>query len=145
MKKISLILVLMLSISAFAQDRKQERKQDHKMDRVEMSADEMATLRTKKMALKLDLTEEQQARLKTLFSEEATYKKTTMAQHRAMKKDTATWNKNRFAIQNARLDHQKEMQDKIKTILTPEQFETWKASSDRSGKKMKMHRKNKNK
>ena len=145
MKKISLILILMLSISAFAQDRKQERKQDHKMDKVEMSADEMATLRTKKMALKLDLTDAQQARLKTLFTEEANYKKTTMAQHREMKKDTATWNKNRFAIQNARLDHQKEMQDKIKTILTPEQFETWKASSDRSEKKMKMKHRNKTK
>lgn len=136
MKKISLILILMLSISTFAQERKQERKQDHKMDKVEMSADEMATLRTKKMAIKLDLTADQQTRLKTLFTEEANYKKTTMAQHREMKKDTATWNKNQFAIRNARLDHQKEMQDKIKTILTPEQFETWKASSDRSGKKM---------
>ena len=143
MKKISFILILMLSISAFAQDRKQDRKQDHKMDKVEMSADEMATLRTKKMALKLDLTEDQQARLKTLFTEQATYQKAMMAQHREMKKDTALWNKNKFAIQNARLDHQKEMQDKIRTILTPEQFETWKASSDRSG--MKMKNKNKNK
>ncbi|MFN4761704.1 hypothetical protein ACKGJN_01155 [Gillisia sp. Q332] len=143
MKKVSLILILMLSISAFAQDRKQERKQDHKMDKVEMSADEMATLRTKKMALKLDLTEEQQARLKTLFTEEATYQKTMKAQHRELRKDTATWNQNRFAIKNARLDHQKEMQEKIRTILTPEQFETWKASADRSGKKMKMKQKNK--
>ncbi len=139
MKKISLILILMLSISAFAQDR----KQDHKMDKVEMSADQMATLRTKKMALKLDLTADQQTRLKTLFTEQATYQKTMMAQHREMKKDTATWNKNKFAIQNARLDHQKEMQDKIRTILTPGQFETWKASADRSGKKMKMKNKNK--
>ena len=143
MKKISLILILMLSISAFAQDRKQERKQDHKMDKVEMSADEMATIRTKKMALKLDLTADQQARLKTLFTEEANYKKTTMAQHREMKKDTALWNKNKFAIQNAKLDHQKEMQDKIRAILTPAQFEIWKSSNDRSGKKMKMHHKNK--
>ena len=143
MKKISLILILMLSISALAQDRKQDIKQDHKMDKVEMSADEMATLGTKKMALKLDLTADQQARLKTFFTEQATYQKTMKAQHREMKKDTATWNKNKFAIQNARLDHQKEMQDKIRAILTPEQFETWKASNDRSGMKMKMKHKNK--
>lgn len=145
MKKISFFLILMLSISAFAQDKKQDRKQDHKMDKVEMSADEMATLRTKKMALKLDLTQDQQDRLKTLFTEEANYKKTTMAQHREMRKDTAMWNKNKFAIQNARLDHQKEMQDKIRAILTPEQYETWKASSDRSGMKMKNKNKKKNK
>lgn len=145
MKKISLILILMLSISAFAQDRKQERKQDHKMDKVEMTADEMATLRTKKMALKLDLTQDQQSRLKTLFTEQATYQKSMRAQHREMRKDTATWNKNQFAIRNARLDHQKEMQDKIRTILTPAQFETWKASSNRSGMKMKMKHKNKSK
>lgn len=136
MKKLSLILILMLSISVFAQDRKQGRNQDRKMDKVEMSADEMATLRTKKMALKLDLTQDQQARLKTLFTEQATYQKAIRAQHREMRRDTATWNKNKFAIQNARLDHKKEMQDKLRSILTPEQFETWKASANTSGKKM---------
>ena len=145
MKKISLILILMLSISAFAQDRKQERKQDHKMDKVEMSADETATLRTKRMALKLDLSQDQQSRLKTLFTEQATYQKAMMAQHKEMRKDTATWNKNQFAIRNARLDHQKEMQDKIKNILNPAQYEIWKASSNRSEMKMKMKHKNKNK
>lgn len=133
----------MLSISSFAQEKKQEKKQVHKMDRVEMTADEMATLRTKRMALKLDLTTAQQASLKTLFTEQASYQKTMLAQHREMKKDTATWNKNKFTIQNARLDHQKEMQDKIRSILTPEQFETWKATADRSGKKMKMKHRNK--
>ncbi|QED38166.1 hypothetical protein FK178_10750 [Antarcticibacterium arcticum] len=143
MKNILIILILMLSISAFAQDKKQERKQVHKMDRVEMTADEMATLRTKRMALQLDLTAAQQASLKTLFTEQARYQKTMQAQHREMKKDTAMWNKNEFAVQNARLDHQKEMQDKIRAILTPEQFETWKATADRSGKKMKMKHKNK--
>tara|TARA_R100000935_G_C2819306_1_gene158921 strand:+ start:1105 stop:1542 length:438 start_codon:yes stop_codon:yes gene_type:complete len=145
MKKIILILTLMLSISAFAQEKKQERKQVHKMDRVEMTADEMATLRTKRMALKLDLTTAQQASLKTLFTEQASYQKTMQAQHREMKKDTAAMRKNRFAMKNSRLDHQKEMQDKIRAILTPEQYETWKATADRSGKKMKMKHKNKNK
>jgi len=102
-----------------------------------MSADEIATLRTKRIALKLDLSQDQQSRLKTLFTDQATYQKTMMAQQREMRKDTATWNKNQFAIRNARLDHKQELQDKMKTILNPAQFEMWKASSNRFGKKMK--------
>ena len=145
MKNLIIVLLLMLSVSAFAQDKKKERKPDHKTDRVEMTADEMTTLRTKRMALQLDLTQAQQASLKSLFIAQATQRKALNAQNREMRKDTAAMRNNRFAMKNSRLDHQKEMQEKIRAILTPEQYETWKASADLQGKKMKKKHKKKNK
>ena len=61
-----LIAIALLTLNATAQDRKN--RNDSLKD---LSAEEVATLRTKKLTLHLDLNESQQAAVKTLMFEEA--------------------------------------------------------------------------
>lgn len=132
MKKISLILALLISVAALAQ----ERKQMHKKDRIEMSSEEMATLKSKKMALKLDLNENQQKELQDLFIEESEARKELMKERKAAmanrkeaQADSEKFKEKRFEMMNSRLDRQLAVQKKMKGILSAEQFETWKKSS----------------
>ena len=132
MKKISLILALLISVAALAQ----ERKQMHKKDRIEMSSEEMATLKSKKMALKLDLDKNQQKELQNLFIEESEARKELMKERKAAmadrkeaQTDSEDFKKKRFEMMNSRLDRQLAVQKKMKGILSAEQFETWKKSS----------------
>ena len=83
MKKILIIAVALLALQVTAQDQKKERqnKQDRSHKMMNLSAEEAATLQTKKMTLHLDLNESQQAQIKTINLENATKRKAMMAEH----------------------------------------------------------------
>jgi len=135
MKKIVIILIALATLQVTAQDRKREHQKDGQKERMEtmkdLSPDEIATLRTKKMTLHLDLNEAQQNKIQALFLEEAKMRKVKMEEHKAMKEssETKTFTKeDKFKMMNERLDHQIEVKQKMKSILNAEQFEKWEAS-----------------
>jgi hypothetical protein len=117
----------------------------------DLTPDEIATLRTKKMTLHLDLNEAQQNKIQALFLEEAKLRKAKMEDRKAIKEnsETKTFTKeDKFKMMNERLDHQIEMKQKMKSILNAEQFEKWEASMEkmeykRQGKKKIEKEKNK--
>ena len=135
MKKIVIILIALATLQVTAQDRKREHQKDGQKERMEtmkdLSPDEIATLRTKKMTLHLDLNEAQQNKIQALFLEEAKMRKVKMEEHKAMKEssETKTFTKeDKFKMMNERLDHQIEVKQKMKSILNEEQFEKWEYS-----------------
>lgn len=135
MKKIIIILIALATLQVTAQEKKRELKQDGQRERMEtikdLSPDEIATLRTKKMTLHLDLNEAQQNKIQDLFLEEAKMRKAKMEEHKAMKEssETKTFTKeDKYKMMNDRLDHQIEVKQKIKSILNADQFEKWEAS-----------------
>jgi len=142
MKKLMLIAIALLTLNATAQDKKN--KKGHLKD---LSAEEVATLKTKKMTLHLDLTESQQIEVKSLVLKEAKHRKNQRATHEDKKqKETAQKlsKEERYAMANERLDRQIEMKKKMKSILNAEQYKKWEASlSKRNKKKRKGHRDNK--
>lgn len=123
MKKLMLIAIAFITLSATAQDQKNRRGEFK-----DLSAEEIATLRTKQMTLHLDLTEAQQAEVKPLLLEEAKHMETLRAT-RDLKKQDQTAQKptkeERYAMANERLDRQIEMKKKMKTILTEDQYVKW--------------------
>ncbi|WP_372919807.1 Spy/CpxP family protein refolding chaperone [Salegentibacter sp.] len=122
MKKISLILVLMISVSAFAQERKH--KKAHQ-DRVEMTAEERASLKTQKMNSELDLTQDQQEEIKKLFTEQAKEREEYKAEKKEARTKNATARAKRSEGRNLRVEKREEHREKMKEILTEEQFATW--------------------
>jgi len=131
MKKLSLFLIMLISISAFSQ----QKGQHHKAEMANMSAEETATLQTKKLTLLLDLDQAQQKEIKKLYQEKAEERKAMMAEHKKMSaEDAEKLKENRFERKNARLDRELAHQEKMKQILNEEQFKKWQDSRSKMRK-----------
>jgi len=155
MKKILIIAVALLAMQVTAQEQKKERqnKQDRSHKMMNLSAEDAATLQTKKMILHLDINESQQAQVKTINLENATKRKAMMAERKAMKEignAQKPTQEQRLKMANAKLDHKIAMKAKMKNILNEEQYAKWgkaqmrmayKGKDKKKGMKKDMHKK----
>ena len=127
MKRLAVVLVMLMSIGMVAQRNDGPRMR--KGPKMDMTAEEMATLRTKHMTLALDLTEAQQDKVHEINLENAQFRKAKWDEINALK-ESGEWKRptseERFEMQNARLDRQMAMQEKMKKVLDEKQYETWK-------------------
>jgi len=124
MKKVIVLVMLLVGITAMAQRGEKGNRGDFK----DMSAEQMATLQTKKMTLELDLNEAQQAKIQALHLKNAQLRKAKMDERKA-KMEKGEGNKptsdERFAMRKERLDAAIAHKAELKKILTNEQFEKW--------------------
>ncbi len=138
MKKVILLVALLAGFTAMAQKGERGNKGDFK----NMSAEQMATLQTKKMTLDLDLTVAQQSKIKAFNLENAKTRKSKMEERQAQK-DTSERPKltsdEQYAKRTERLDAAIAHKSELKKILSTEQFEKW----ERHHKKRGEHRKGK--
>ena len=127
MKQLVVLVLALISINAFAQRPDGPKRNMRVMS--ELSAEQWATLHTKKLTLALDLSETQQAKIMEINLEEAEFKKVKHEEFKA-KKQNGEWKKStadeRFEIANERLDHKIAHQQKMKQVLNKDQYETWK-------------------
>ena len=101
----------------------------------DLTVEQMATLKTKKMTLALDLSEKQQQEILEFNIANAEFRKAKMAEReakRASEEQTRPTADERYAMENEKLDHMIAQQQELKKILTDEQFDQW--------KKMQLHR-----
>ena len=108
MKKLLIIALVAIGISGYAQDGK--KKKGHEVT---------TEMRLKKMTEELSLTADQQKQLTPVLEEQATIIK-------AIKENPESKDENKAKM--------RESGKKIKAILTPEQFEKWKANMGPKGK-----------
>jgi len=138
MKKLMMIVIALLTLNATAQN-----KPKGKEFLKGLSAEDIATLKTKKMTLHLDLTESQQIKIKTLVLEEAKYKEKKRAEFEAKKKsDKNPTKEERFAMMNERLDREIEMKKQMKNILNDEQYKKWNSFMSKKNKQKRKRRHN---
>lgn len=145
-----IVALVFAGLQMNAQDKKRDKIREGRQDRMAMmndlSAEEMANLKTKKMTLHLDLTSAQQEKVKAIVLEESQMRKAKMLEMKS-KKDAGTLQKpskeQRLEMMNARLDKQIAMKAKMKDILNEEQYARWEQSmskrSHRKGSKDKRH------
>lgn len=139
MKKIILIAIAFIGLQAMAQGQKKQdnNKRGNHQKMMNLSAEQMATLQTKKMTLALDLNTSQQNDIKQINLENATKRKAMMAERKA-KKESGEGKKpsddERYAMANAKLDHMIATKAKMKKILNKEQFEKWEKAQKRMAK-----------
>lgn len=121
MKSLFYITVLFFSISMLAQQPNPARSDS------KLNPEQQAELRAKKLALDLDLNEKQMASVQALELEKAKTRQANRAlrDERRLSGDRPT-NEERFQMKTNQLDAQKEHQDRMKNILTNEQYDTWK-------------------
>ncbi len=127
MKRLAVLLVLLTTIGAMGQ--RHEGNRAGKGMAKDLTPEQMATLHTKKLTLALDLTETQQDQVMVLNLEQAEDRK-ARRQEIKTKKESGEWQKptteQRFEMENARLDRQIAHQQRMKQVLTEEQYTTWK-------------------
>ncbi|MBD0852537.1 hypothetical protein [Maribacter arenosus] len=138
MKKVILLVVLMAGFTAMAQKGERGQRGEYK----NMSAEQMATLQTKKMTLDLDLTQAQQTKVQALNLENAKKRKAQMEARKAQKESgeaKALTSDERFAMKQERLDAAIAHKAELKKILNEEQFAKWEMHHKKRGE----HRKDK--
>ncbi len=137
MKKLVIVALLLSGLTAMAQKEERKDRQNSKKD---LTPEQMATLQTKKMTLALDLSDAQQAKMKTLFASNAAERKAKMEAHKARKESGEKMtSEEHYKMQNERLDHQIAQKKEMKALLNEDQFAKWEKMQHRRGK----HRKGK--
>lgn len=121
MKPYFLITVLFISISVFAQ------QQNRRGTAPDFTPEQQAEIQTKKLTLALELNENQIAKVQTLELEIAKERKATRELRQSKRQaGERPSDEELFEMKSVRLDRQTAHQNKMKNILTKEQYATWK-------------------
>tara|TARA_B110001450_G_scaffold156853_1_gene146163 strand:- start:1348 stop:1800 length:453 start_codon:yes stop_codon:yes gene_type:complete len=145
MKRIILLFSLVISSITFGQENFKQKKLHHKKAELQMmkdlSAEQIATLKTKKMTLALDLTKVQQNKIQALNIENANIRKEEIKNREQLKgtKKTKLTSIQKYEKMNATLDKKIEIKSKVKAILNEEQFKKWEGSQKQMMHQNKRH------
>jgi hypothetical protein len=131
MKKLMIILLLGSSLLSFGQKEGKQRKVYE-----DFSTEQHAILQTKKMALELDLNDNQQKQLLDLNKKWAEVKAKKRAEMKSLNKEEMS-STDRFNHMNTMLDEKLAHQNELKKILDEDQYNSWKKSSTKMNKRSK--------
>lgn len=124
MKKLFIAALLVVGMTSFAQERK-TRPERVKME--QMTPEQRNQLHLKKLTLELDLNASQQKEMSKIIAEQSTKRQARMAERKA-NKDAAKKQltaEERFAKKSQMLDEQIVMKERIKKILSADQYKKW--------------------
>jgi Spy/CpxP family protein refolding chaperone len=137
MKRLMIAALLIVGLSSFAQDNKVIEKRGNRTPMEKFTPEQRNQLMLKKMTLDLDLNAKQQEQMKQIIAEQSTKREAMKAKQKENKqKPTAD---ELFAMKNKMLDEQIATKNKMKTILSPEQFEKWNAAKENHQEKRRHH------
>ena len=122
MKKWIMTCLLLAGLSVTAQHTPRQGQGRRQMQ--EFSADQMATLQSKKMMLALDLSSNQQQELETLLSKRIGQRH-QMRQARQQDSAAMADPQKRYQFMNQRLDSEIAFRQELKKILSEPQYEQW--------------------
>jgi Spy/CpxP family protein refolding chaperone len=128
MKKLIIAALLVVGLSAFAQDKEMGKSPD-RAPMEKLTPEQHNELMLKKMTLDLDLNAKQQEQMKKIIAEQSVKREAMRAARKANQEKPTT--DERFTMKSKMLDEQIAMKNKMKNILTPEQFEKWNAMKDK--------------
>ena len=137
MKRLILAVVMLTGFLLTAQEGDRNR---HKMRAKDMTPEQLATLKTKKLTLALDLTEVQQKEIQKLTLEQAKLresKRSEMQEKREGDPESRPSKEERYQHQLERLDEMIAHKAKMKDVLTEAQFEKWERFNMRQHKNRK--------
>ena len=142
----------LVTMQVTAQEHRNEHQKEAKKERMHkqmnFTHEEMATLQTKKMVLRLDLTETQQHEIHKINLANTKERKAKMEARKKMREDNKgeqTSKESRFKMMNERLDKQISNKKDMKRILSKEQFEKWEKENQRGHKRQKAMKQRKRK
>lgn len=150
MRKIVLFVMALVAMQITAQEQKQERQGRDNQERhqkfKDFTPEQVAELKTKEMALKLDLTEAQQHDIEKIHLVNAKDRQAKREELK-LKKEKNNGEKlskdERFNLMNERLDKQLSNKKEMKAILSNEQFEKFEKGMNNNRRKGQAHRQKK--
>ena len=144
MKKLALIVLLAVGLSAQAQEKKDntlatgEKSGVKKEQREQMTPEQKNQLRLKKLTLDLNLTPAQQKQIGALLSEQSEKREKMKAERKASKEKAVELTaEERFERKNKMLDEEKALKDKVQKILDADQFKKWEEMKKGNREEMK--------
>ncbi|WKL43041.1 hypothetical protein [Flavobacterium sp. ZE23DGlu08] len=143
MKKLFIVALLVVGMTSFAQERK-ARPERAKME--QMTPEQRNQLHLKKLTLELDLNASQQKEMSKIIAEQSAKREAKMAERKATKdsdKKQLTSDE-LFAKKSKMLDEQIVMKERMKKILSADQYKKWDDMKDKRHhgmKKRMMHHK----
>lgn len=138
MKKLIIVALLVVGITAFAQNRKEMENRPDRSKMEKFSPEQRTQLMIKKLTLELDLNAKQQEQVKQIMAEQGLKREAMRAERKTKREELQKRNADeQFAMKNKMLDEQIEMKNKMKTILSPEQFEKWSKLRDKNNGEFK--------
>lgn len=136
MKKLIIVALLMTGMASFAQEKPMAKRE--KME--QLTPEQRNELRLKKMTLDLGLNASQQKDMAKIIAEQSAKIEAAKAERKAKAdKNQKLTADERFAMQSKMLDEKIATKEKVKKILTAEQFEKWEKMSERKHARMREH------
>ncbi|KAB1068861.1 hypothetical protein F6U93_05500 [Tamlana haliotis] len=149
MKKIILIAIALIGLQGVAQENRKEGKRNHDRheQKMDLTPEQIATLKTKKMTLALDLTASQQSEIQAINLEKANKRKAKMEERKANKdkEKPKMTSEARYNMQIAMLDAQIAEKAKFRNILNEDQYKKFEKMQMKMKKRGKQHKQDKNK
>ncbi|MEZ4874662.1 MAG: hypothetical protein R2793_04260 [Flavobacteriaceae bacterium] len=138
MKKLVFILFVLMGLAIQAQpgDGPHRGNKESREQREDLTPQQRAELKTKKMTLHLDLTEAQQKKVQDLILQKELKRDEMRAQREKGKELTQ---EEKFALKSKMLDEEIEMKKQLKSILTEEQYTKLEKTKMREGKMRREH------
>lgn len=137
MNKLFIVALLVVGLTNLAQERK-ARPEKARME--QMTSEQRNQLHLKKMALDLDLSVSQKREMSKIIAEQSATRDARMAERKAnrnsVKKQLIA--NERFAKKNQMLDEQIVMKERMKKILSADQYKKW---EDMKGKRHQVMKK----
>lgn len=135
MKKLIIAALLVAGMTTYAQEKK-ETPNRAKMER--MTPEERQERQVKRLTSELTLTAQQQEQVKQLLAAQATNRENPMDKNELSKEEMKA---RREASRTKMQEDRKMMEDKLKGILTPAQFTTYKANQEKMREQNEMRMK----
>jgi Spy/CpxP family protein refolding chaperone len=130
MKKVLIALLIIIGMSSFAQETA-TRPHKHRMEK--LTPEQRSEKHLKKMTSELGLNSKQQEQISKIIAEQNSKKEAMKAKHEANKdihvKPTL---EDRQTFKKQMKEEKAVMEGKMKTILTPEQYEKWLAGKEKN-------------
>ena len=135
MKKVLIAALFLIGMTSFAQEKK-VRTERVQMD--QMTMEQKNQFHLKKMTLDLDLTTTQQKEMSKIIAEQGIKKKARMTERKANKDGTRKQltADEKFAEKSRMLDEQILMKQRMKQVLSVDQFKKWEVLKDQRNQRM---------
>lgn len=131
MKNVMIAIALLFSLSLAAQGGPRG-KHGKRMAQTDLSIEQRAILQSKKMTLMLDLSSGQQKKVEKILVDQFQSKKEMQSRRKTMSDSLAVPDPDqRFEQMNARLEAQIAFQNRMKEVLSEEQYSIWKQAQGR--------------
>ncbi|MFS4454973.1 hypothetical protein [Maribacter sp. 2304DJ31-5] len=143
MKKTVVVSIMFIGLFMTAQEH---HRKEGRRAMPDLSPEQIANLKTKKMTLALDLTKNQQVKIKSLLTAKAEERKAKMEAQKERKENREMGKpspEERYAMANARLDLQIAHKKEVKAILDEVQYAKWEKMREKRRHHMKRYKKDK--